>query len=229
MLLYASIFINIIFVVGVLAVIYRRGGLTYLKNRFSNPKPFVSTEHPFYLSRKRYYETLPVSDGAIVFAGDSLAFFGAWEEHFRHKILNRGIVGETVGGVRARLPEISRHAPAAVVLWVGINDFIAGKKPDEVLTTYCELLEQFKTKVVVINCAPINETLWNQQLNANIADFNALLAKRIPDGAGFLDAHSLLFKDGQLSPEFTSDGIHLHSDVYHLLAKKLHPLIFEAV
>ena len=72
--------------------------------------------------RRSQFEALPKVADAVVFLGDSITEGGVWDEWFRELLtLNRGIGGDTVGGVLDRL-DSALYEPRAISLLIGTND-----------------------------------------------------------------------------------------------------------
>src|SRR4051812_36089312 len=76
----------------------------------------------------------------VVIVGDSLTERGEWGELLDRPVANRGIAGDTVADVRARLGDISALEPRLVLVAVGINDLLAGASPEELAARHAGLL-----------------------------------------------------------------------------------------
>src|SRR5579864_8146786 len=95
--------------------------------------------------RASQFALLPTTSGRVVFLGDSITDHGAWAEWFPElDAVNRGIGGDTVGGVINRL-RTSVHQPCAVSLMIGTNDLTGSgisRKPDQIAAQLETLLRR---------------------------------------------------------------------------------------
>ncbi|HEX8110452.1 MAG TPA: GDSL-type esterase/lipase family protein, partial [Kofleriaceae bacterium] len=66
----------------------------------------------------------------VVVVGDSLTECGEWWELLDRPVANRGVAGDTVAAVRARLDDIVAMDPRVVVVGIGVNDLLAGASPE---------------------------------------------------------------------------------------------------
>jgi len=63
------------------------------------------------------------ADPEIVMLGDSLTEWGNWHELVpEHRVINRGIAGDTSSGVLDRLQEVIERRPKVVFVMIGTND-----------------------------------------------------------------------------------------------------------
>lgn len=218
-LFWPSLLLNALLLTGMIYFANRMGGWKFVFNRLGNDVPAL------YQHRRELFERLPTRQGAVIFVGDSQSEQCEWQELLypdNSVILNRGIVGDYVTGVQARLDEIIRHQPARIFLLVGINDLLFGKTPEEIEPFYRELVatirkrtpdsELFLQSILPVNndikkLGVENETI--QQLNAKIAAIAQSYA--LP----YIDLYSQLTDaNGNLSAQFTADGIHLNGAGY---------------
>ena len=99
----------------------------------------------YYPVRRAFYELTPVKKHNIVMLGNSLTERGLWGEYFQPAyVLNRGIGGDCVSGMIARLETILSGKPKALFIMAGVNDLIFSK------TTYEKLLEQYERMLDII-------------------------------------------------------------------------------
>src|SRR5215510_8213218 len=77
--------------------------------------------------------------GAVVL-GDSLTERGEWWELHGRPVANRGIAGDTVEDVRARLGDVVAFEPRVVFVLVGVNDLLAGASPEALATRHAALV-----------------------------------------------------------------------------------------
>lgn len=160
----------------------------------------------------------------VVLAGDSRIAEFEWQDALpQWRVANRGIGGDTVAGVLARVEGLLAPQPQVVYLMAGINDLAAGTDRDAVLASYELLLNRLArggTDVVVqpaLPCrgtpCPLTDLLW---LNEELA---ALAAQR---GYGFLNLWpDFAASDGKLRSKLTYDGVHLTPAGYALWLRHL--------
>ena len=162
--------------------------------------------------------------GATIFLGDSITEFGEWSELFpNHTVLNRGIAGDGIKGVKNRLDELTRHQPAKIFLMIGIND-LCYHSSDAVIESYLNLLhsiqDRFKsTDLVIESILPVNNVIYKTgTTNTEVDKVNNAIqgyckAQEIP----YIDISSALKDDeNNLSTKFTADGIHINGIAYNI-------------
>lgn len=175
------------------------------------------------------YEELPVHEGAIIFAGDSITDDCEWNELFGNPdILNRGIDGNDSGALLARCPELVRHHPDKLFIAVGTND-LPHNDIGEIVSNVEAIVDAFEeesphTRIYVQSVLPVGpEPMFimadSRTKNRKIRELNAaykeLCARR---NLTFIDLHShFLADDGEnLDPELSSDDLHLVGKAYLL-------------
>lgn len=175
------------------------------------------------------YEELPVHEGGIIFAGDSITDDCEWNELFGNPdILNRGIDGNNSDALLARCPELVRHRPDKLFIAVGTNDlphkdiseivanveaivdFFAGKSPNTKI--YVQSVLPVGPEPMFIDSDSVTKNRMIRDLNAAYSD---MCARR---DLTFVDLHShFLADDGEnLDPELSSDDLHLVGEAYLL-------------
>ena len=187
----------------------------------------------YYPVRRAFYELTPVKKHNIVMLGNSLTERGLWGEYFQPAyVLNRGIGGDCVSGMIARLETILSGKPKALFIMAGVNDLIFSK------TTYEKLLEQYermldiiarespRTKVYIQSLLPVIEdrSEYFTGKNSRIAGFNTVLREMAERrGLPYVDIWSAIQSDGALPAEYTQDGIHLTGPGYAVWVETLRP------
>jgi lysophospholipase L1-like esterase len=77
---------------------------------------------------------------------DSITAFAQWDNIFPGKaIANRGIPGDTIDGIFARLGAVVQMSPRKVFIMAGINDLIRGSSADQVLPIHAGDSRKFYT------------------------------------------------------------------------------------
>ena len=96
----------------------------------------------------------PSAHRDVVVLGDSLTERGEWWELLDRPVANRGIAGDTVENVRARLDDIIALEPRVLFVLVGVNDLLAGASPELLASRHTQLVVELRrrmprTRVVV--------------------------------------------------------------------------------
>ena len=231
-LLIGSLIVNVMFVGLSGLFLHRRGGIAYLIDRATaqpvGPPP-AYVESPLYRGRTDLYTKLPLEDAPIVFAGDSITHFCPWHELLRRPVLNRGIEGDTVAGLRGRIGEVLQHHPRHLFVMIGINDLMDGKTGDEVIAEYQPLINQITTasphtQVLLQSILPVDSDAWSANwgkplrtgIGTHILQINKALAA-MADGKHivYVDLYSAMVAEGdRIDRRYTSDGVHLTGDGY---------------
>ena len=225
-MLILSLLLNVLTFFGVAALIWRMGGTGYV-GYWLNQRGIA----PLYEHTKSQFAMLPDAKNTVVMLGDSQTAYGEWAEWLNEtNVRNRGIAGDGVAGVLARLDDIERLHPTKIYLMIGVND-LSFHRPDWVIAHYRTLVAAIRQRMsaaelIVQTILPVNNHVRNtgvenadiQQVNAEICHIAAENGVRCID----LFAH-FVAPDGNLPAEFTSDGLHLNGKGY---AKWANILVF---
>lgn len=187
-----------------------------------------STVRPdIFRSRVEMYNSLPQSKEDIVFLGNSITFWGNWQELTGlPQVKNRGIPGDNTFGVLERIDEIINGAPAKIFILIGIND-LANHIPDSIiLSNYQKIIDRIKsgspsTKIYFQTMLPTND-IANKQSSIYSNDGSII---KINNSLKLMAVENNLFEvidiyksfsdeNGKLAIEYTWDGIHLNLDGY---------------
>jgi lysophospholipase L1-like esterase len=163
-----------------------------------------------------------------IFLGDSLTEGHDWARAFPPAV-NLGFGGDTCGGVWARLGEVVGLDPDEIFLQIGINDFLRGAPPEEILAGHLriwgELADRLpRARLRVVSMLPYLEaSLPGLPPNRELILLNAALAEEAGRrGLVFIDLfRDLADEDNQLRLDCTSDGLHLTPLAYKIWADKL--------
>jgi lysophospholipase L1-like esterase len=199
----------------------RLGGWKYAFYRFWHD------ETGLYQHRKTHFTTTEPRSGAVVMLGDSQTEQCEWAE-LLHKyalpqpVLNRGIVGDQVEGLRGRLPEVLRHRPSKIFLCIGVNDLLLDKDYRTIEQGYRDIVRKIRsdsksTQLVLISVLPVNNEVKRIGIsNQQITELNNRIQQIARDNAvPYVDLFTpLLDGTGNLNERFTTDGIHLNGDGY---------------
>lgn len=165
----------------------------------------------------------------VIFLGDSIvAYFPLKKFHLENTVVNHGIPGDTTPGVLNRLTETIRLEPRHVILSVGSNDLVlTNLSVDETIKNIIEIKKKIEKetqkKVYIMSLTPMlkDHALTNidyveGRTNEQHLNINDQLRKRI-NAPEFIDLYQLfLGDDSQLSPDLTTDGIHLNEKGYQI-------------
>lgn len=195
----------------------------------------------YYERRREIHENAPTLIHATVMLGNSLTEQGLWSEWFPGQpILNRGIGGDPIAGIRDRLPAILERNPQRIFLMAGINNILfrdaqAQSLAKELRQLLLYLQQQSpNTKVYLQSVLPVNEIMAENKavfLNKHsvIQAYNAELARICSElNIPFIDLYPAFADEyGRLKPQYTSDGIHLTGAGYALWVQLLGPWMQE--
>ena len=195
---------------------------------------FAASAHDSYWYERTSLFDAVKTTSSVVMVGDSLTDGAEWRELFPDvSIANRGIDGDTTGGVLERMASIaSVHAQKAFVM-IGINDFTdAGKSVEEVFGNYMKIvaaLRQGGAEVFVQSTLMCNESkaAWKSCAAANekIKQLNRKLAAAGQGEFTFIDINRKLADEGGLKDELTYDGVHLNGNGYLLWKDEIAPFV----
>jgi lysophospholipase L1-like esterase len=164
-----------------------------------------------------------------VLAGDSISLWFPSELLPSERYwLNQGISGETSAGLLKRLDLFQQTQPTTIFVMIGINDLLRGTADQSLLANQEQIIQSLrqthpKSQIVVQSILPrAAESDWEgrdrllaipnpriQQLNRQLET----LARQ--SGVYFLDLYPLFATpEGDLRPEFTTDGLHLSYQGY---------------
>ncbi len=182
------------------------------------------------------YESMISYPTDIVFLGDSLTNKGLWEEFYPEYIVkNRGISGDTIEGVAARLESVFATKPDRIFLMIGVNDIMFGRLGSgKFENDYDGLLRELTdsdAEIYVMSILPVGaqaEESFGSELNSWIREANGMIAEMCEDhGAHYIDVRDG-FSDGagRLRDELTYDGIHLTGEGYEIWKENLDEYIY---
>jgi len=186
----------------------------------------------YYKHRVSIFRSLPETERKIVMLGNSLINNGLWAELFpMGYIVNRGISGDVIEGVRQRLDEIVGDKPDKIFLITGTNDLVNDAEVSAltVFDRYEKLIQDIQqklpeTEVYVQSILPLNPmSKFYAGFNDRAGEINKLLeAASGRYGYYYLDIAQLLSdQNGDLRRDCTTDGIHLSANGYFYWAAEL--------
>lgn len=174
------------------------------------------------------FERLAIAPADVVFLGDSITEAVQWHELFpAASARNRGIGGDTVDEVAARLDPIVRGHPRKLFLMVGTNDVRLRVPLDQSMAAYDRMLDRLRreapeTEVFVAGVLPRNE-----RYAPRIRAFNARLREvAARHGAIWLDFFDAFADErGVIRPDYSNDDLHLLGAGIELWARLLAPYV----
>ena len=156
----------------------------------------------------------------FLFLGDSLIADFNWQARMhRFKILNYGVPGETVQGLRNRIPTITKDlaSPDLILLMIGTNNLIIEdfRFMDSLRQIIVRLTSRYPCAEVIINSLLPCQLPWVsqerlQRINAETKNIAS------QTGSCYLDMFSKLKPNSYF---FQSDGIHLTDKAYDIWSK----------
>ncbi len=220
-LLCFSLFFNALFFGCIMFALFKIGSPRYLFQLVKyRGNGIVSLKH----SRTSHLNTLPIPEGKIIMLGNSITAECEWSELMQNAdIINRGIIGDGVDDILARLDPIVLAKPKKVFLLIGVNDLLFQPLP-KISEKYEKIVlrlvdETPTTQLYLESILPIhNDLRRNGMKNEDIDVLNKSieqLAKK--HHLTYIDLNSKLKNtEGSLRQEFSLDGIHLNGDGYLL-------------
>ncbi|WP_369811533.1 GDSL-type esterase/lipase family protein [Palleniella intestinalis] len=154
-----------------------------------------------------------------VLIGDSLCEH--WNVNYYLLVMNienRGIAGMKIEDCRTKIYNVSS---CSVILLVGTNDvtFTDEKKVPEVCERYMNLVRDIQTeRIYCISLLP-----KARQYSSVIKSFNRSVSEQLKacGHATYVDVYDAFEHDGELNPNYTTDGLHLNYKGYELLSALL--------
>ena len=180
------------------------------------------------VKRAAQFAAVPPAPGRVVFLGDSITEWTAWEDWFPDlATTNRGIGGQAVCDVQARLTSAIVE-PKAVSLLIGTNDLHGlGKSPDpdsiaeQLETLVASIRHMAPEAALFINSVLPRSALFRDSIIRLNAQYREIAARH---GATYLNIWPVLANDeGAIRPEMTADGLHLSIEGYSAWASILRP------
>jgi lysophospholipase L1-like esterase len=156
----------------------------------------------------------------VAMVGDSITAGGRWHEMFPDvKIVNRGVGGDTVGGVKGRLSAIQEVEADKIFLMIGTNDVLFDNPEDIIIQQYSGIIEAFgkpgpEVYVQSILLCGAMELCTRVRRERTVKLNRQLAALAKSRDATFIDLNVHLADEDGLRPEFTWDGLHLNGAGY---------------
>ena len=198
----------------------------------ANDREYPLEVSDYYKHRVSMFRSLPETEFKIIMLGNSLNNNAPWTELFPlGYVVNRGISGDVIDGVRQRLDEIIPDRPSKIFLITGTNDLV--NEPElpavEAWNRYEKLIKEIRdqlpgTALYVQSMLPINPmSKFYEGFNSRVSEINKLIeAGKERYEYFYIDIASKLSDDkGDLDANYTTDGIHLSAAGYFVWSAEL--------
>lgn len=173
----------------------------------------------YYRVKHSMFLSSPVSEGSVVFLGDSLTDWLSLNELLPNvRVLNRGIAGDTTTGVLHRLDEVIRHKPSKLFLLIGTNDIALGTSEREITSNIREIITRIQqgspsTVVYLQTLIPVNSRYMGYRHSMKIDVVNDVLKGIAGEkGCVLVDLYGLFEENGELPMRYSFDGLHLNGE-----------------
>ena len=179
-----------------------------------------------------------VVDENIVFVGDSLIKRYDLKKYYSGmKVVNSGVSGDKTTDLLSDLEErIYRYNPSKVIILIGTNDYNS-RSNEEIVENIGKIVDEIKKNrkyadIYVQSLYPVNKKVNNGETvrsrnNEDIKNINLLLEKMCKDKkVEFMNIFEFLVdEEGNLSKNYTEDGLHINSDAYKMVTREILDLI----
>jgi len=189
----------------------------------------VTTSKEVQINLDKLYSNNQYSSD-IVFLGNSITNGVDWNELLGLNVSNQGIGGNTTEQISNRLNNVINESPRHVFIMSGINDIYQGFTVDEIFIRYVEILNYLQNE----NIEPVvQSTLFVTktergyfETNDKVKILNSKLKEHCEQNSiTYIDLNGILGVNGELSPKYSTDGVHLNSIGYELWYKELVPVL----
>ena len=198
-----------------------------------------TTFSTYYHQRQSLFEVLPVTEGAIVFVGNSITDGCEWSEFFpEFVVLNRGISGDISEGVLYRLPSIIELKPTKVFLKIGTNDLARNIPAQTLFDNICLIIDQIReqspeTEIFIQSILPVNDAFGmfsgHTSRTPEIKWVNSQLQEWAENRTKvtYIDLFNHFRNEDNdlMNLKYTNDGLHLTGEGYRLWVEILNPYI----
>lgn len=175
-----------------------------------------------------WHASQPSEAETVVFVGDSLTEEGDWASWFPEvDVVNQGVGGDTTDDVLARLGAVIDARPDEIILLIGTNDLGTRQTVEHLVRNIQSMLVDLRrdlpgTRMLVQSILPRAREFADQIQDANIhlRQFAATVR------AQYLDLWpALALEDGEISPEYCDDRLHLNAAGYQAWLAELRPAL----
>ena len=169
-----------------------------------------------------------MKDTTWLFLGDSLIEFGDWQEMFPGVLVHcRGVAGETVGGLLARLKSTVAgiDSPDLVLIMSGINN--VAMEDFTLIGSYEKIIQLLVTRfpqarIMITSLLPVRLPWLSDTV---VPKVNNAMLRRLAEQTGvtLLDIYgNFIDEQGRIKGDcFLADGVHLSTQGYRVWADAL--------
>src|SRR5690606_3127385 len=144
-----------------------------------------------------------------------------------HKIINLGLSGDNIIGMKRRVPMLKAVNPKKIFIMAGTNDLVHVNL-DEYESRYISLITTIKdsipeAKIYIQSVLPSNNKLGKYASNAKVQEANKI-AENIASkfNCVYINLYDLYAdENNELPKEFTHDGVHLVPEKYDIWANAI--------
>ena len=173
----------------------------------------------YYKIKHSIHESMPRTEGGIVFLGDSLTDYVPFSELLPGlPVINRGIAGDNTLGALRRIDEVISLKPSKLFILLGTNDIVYNMTADRTAGNLTDIIRKVKegspsTKIFLETIMPVNPELESRRKNDVINALNVRVrAVAVETGVELVDTHSHMAENGVLPLKWTVDGLHLNGE-----------------
>src|ERR1700712_5176442 len=170
----------------------------------------------------------PDSTESIVFVGDSITAGGDWQKWFpEYRVTVEATPGDATDRLNERLPAILELQPETLAILIGANDFGQSRSVEYVVRGIEYFLAMVRQDVPGSRTLVQSIMPRGREYSEDIKSANRHLRQYAQNvHAQYLDLWpALAMDDGELSPEFTNDRLHLTEAGYEAWLRELHPAL----
>lgn len=166
----------------------------------------------------------------VVLIGDSLTERGIWNDIFPAiRLSNRGLGGDTTGGVFRRLSSIRALNPDMALIMIGVNDVRSDFSTDEIMSNYEAIVRALRsdgTNVIIQSTIECARQRCGDALD-EVRDLNiALRQYALENSLEFVDLNDhMAHAEAGLLPHLSKDGVHLSAEGYAVWARQIEPFL----
>ncbi|MBR4543605.1 MAG: hypothetical protein IKO53_05270, partial [Lachnospiraceae bacterium] len=186
------------------------------------------------------FESVYSSPTDIVMAGDSLIERCEWHELYpSFTVKNRGIGGDVISGLKARLDQIKKTKPRKLFILIGTNNIIFGQDSglmkiyyEELMRALDDMFEPEDCEIYFISLAPMSQEM-NSRLGVSPEYVNGEVNSMLEELCDEYEYtyinifNALADEDGFMESDNTTDGIHFSAQGYLVVKGCIDPYILE--
>lgn len=188
-------------------------------------KQGISLNELYTLNRIDLFNKMSISEGDIVFVGNSLTEGFPVTELYGTRVKNRGISGNITVDVLNRIDTIAKRKPSKIFLEIGINDLKNGISIDMAYKNYISIIKKIRslspeTQLIIQSLTPTSG--YYLSTNPEVVIMNKLLYDYCQtNNLIYIDLFTPLQSGNGLDSTYTADGLHLNYSGYKIWEEKI--------